>query len=210
MNGRLALWFGLIKGIFFEASISFRGLGLMNNYKKNILVPVLAGFFLATPVFAADGSRGLSSEAIEKEVNQLYSEAADLERDIGLLEKDLLFPPLTRVEVFLSIDATLNFTLKNVVLSLDGDEKSFHIYTATDMTALQMGGLQQFWEGNVALGQHEVVVEFQGVNAKGKRVKQSVSQKFEKTRDGLAFEIQVKQGANATTPTFAIKAWNNR
>lgn len=182
----------------------------MNNYKKKILASIITTFFFLPAGFAAEAESALTADNIEKKVNQLHSDSTDLERDIGLLEKDLLFPPLTRVEVFLSIDPELDFSLKNVALSLDGDEKSFHIYTSADTTALQMGGLQQFWEGNVALGQHEVTVEFLGVNVKGKQVKKTVTKKFEKTRKGLAFELQVNKGDNAVTPTFAIKAWNNR
>ena len=179
----------------------------MKNYKKCVFASVV-GLLLSTNAFSADDQ--VTASDIEKEINQLHGEATALERDIGLIEKDLLFPPLTRVEVFLSVQAELDFTLKNIVLTLDGDEKSFHIYSAGDITALQMGGLQQFWEGNVALGLHEAQVEFTGVNAKGKRIKQTVKKKFEKTRDGLALEIQVLQGSDATTPTFSIKTWNNR
>ncbi len=171
---------------------------------------------MMAPVHAADGSNATpdnmskGAAAIEKEVNALRSEATDLERDIGLLEKDLLFPPLTRVEVFLSIAPELNFSLKNIALSLDDDEKSFHVYTAQDITALQMGGVQQFWEGNVALGQHEIIVDFMGVDVSGQRLRGSVSKKFEKTRDGLSFEIQVSADSDATVPKLTVKTWKNR
>ena len=183
----------------------------MNNYNNSIVAFIFCSFFFSFDAFAADVATDQArSSSIEQEVNQLRGEAADLERDIGLLEKDLLFPPLTRVEVFLSVQPDLDFQLRSVVFSLDGDEKSFHVYTMSDITALQMGGLQQFWEGNVALGQHELLVEFVGLNVKGATVKKQITHKFEKTRSGLAFEIQVKSGANATTPKFSVKAWNNR
>jgi hypothetical protein len=182
----------------------------MNNYKNKLLPLMAFGLLLSQSVTSQESLATDSPENIELQVNALYAEAASLERDIGLLEKDLLFPPLTRVEVFLSVESELDFQLKSVAMILDGDEKSFHVYSASDLTALQMGGLQQFWEGNVALGEHQLRVDFQGLNAKNKVIKQSISTDFEKTRDGLAFEVQVKQGADAKTPLFSLKAWDRR
>ncbi len=184
----------------------------MNNYKKMKTVSVLQiitlcfGMFIGS-VFAESTQ---TSSQLEKDVDALKAEASELERDIGLLEKDLLFPPLTRVEVFVSVDPSLEFTLQHIALEIDGDEKSFHLYTANDITALQMGGLQHFWEGNVALGQHDMIVEFKGKNAKGISVKQTLEHKFEKGKKGATFELQVMQGANSKTPKFSIKAWDKR
>ena len=163
---------------------------------------------LISPSFAEDAQS--PSAQLDREVDLLKAEATELERDIGLLEKDLLFPPLTRVEVFVSLDPALDFTLQHIALEIDGDEKSFHLYNANDVSALQMGGLQHFWEGNVALGQHKMLVEFKGKSAKGEVVKQSVQYDFEKGKAGATFELQVMAGEDSKTPKFAIKAWDKR
>jgi hypothetical protein len=187
-----------------------RRFSLMSNYKKKLFIQALVGTLLSFPISAQEQVNRDLSDDIQEQVNQVYSEAADLERDIGLLEKELLFPPLTRIEVFLSVDPELDFELKSVAMTLDGDEKSFHVYTASDLTALQMGGLQQFWEGNVALGEHLLKIDFQGLSDKNKPVKKTITKTFEKTREGLAFEVQVNKSTDASKPAFAVKAWGNR
>lgn len=188
----------------------------MNNYKKNAEfspVSFLCGLISLCFVllFHASVSANETSEAeLDQKVELLRSEASNIERDLGLLEKELLFPPLTRVEFYLSIQPDLDFSLRSVALELDGEEKSFHIYSQDDMTALQLGGLQHFWEGNVALGKHRIVATFKGSDTKGNMVKQSITHEFEKTTAGAAFELQVVQGKNLKTPDFVVKSWGKR
>ena len=147
---------------------------------------------------------------IEKEVNELHADAAAIERDINLLEKDLLFPPLTRLEVFLSIDGSLNFDLNSIVLEIDGDEKSFHIYNASDLTALRLGGLQQFWEGNIALGKHELKAVLKGKTKDDDPIQQAVTYQFEKKKAGVAVELQIVPADDGETPTLKAKSWGKR
>lgn len=144
--------------------------------------------------------------ALDAEVEALDIKAVELEKDINALEKELLFPPLTRVEVYLSVEPELRFDLRTLALMIDNDEKTFHVYNTDDLAALRLGGLQPVWEGNVALGQHDVEVLFEGLDHAGKKLKGTAKASFKKTRTGHSLEIQVLQGKNNKTPVFSVKS----
>lgn len=155
---------------------------------------------IAYQVVAAD-----KNATLDAEVEALDVKAVELEKDINALEKELLFPPLTRVEVYLSIDPELRFDLRTLALNIDNDEKTFHVYNNDDLSALRLGGLQPVWEGNVALGEHQVEVFFEGLDHAGKKLKGTATASFKKTRIGHSLEIQVLQGKSNKTPTFTVK-----
>jgi hypothetical protein len=190
---------------------------LMVNYKKKKSVVVhslkylaigfLVAWFMPHAIAADDAAQ---QSALDAQVQNLRNEALILERDIGLLEKELLFPPLTRVEVYLSMQPELDYKLRSVVLEIDGEEKSFHIYSESDMAALRVGGMQSFWEGNVALGTHQLVATFKGEDPKGRPLGGTTQAAFKKTRSGLALELQVLVGKNEKTPKFAVKDWGEK
>lgn len=151
-----------------------------------------------------------SAENLDKQISQLQADVDSIEQDIDALEKNLLFPPLTRIEVYLSLEQGLDFTLRTVNISVDGQEKNFHIYSDGDLAALRLGGLQHFWEGNVALGGHELKAEFEGLDRKGKVHKGSANMRFEKTLTGHSFELKITGSGENKVPTFSIKDWSDK
>lgn len=147
---------------------------------------------------------------LDQRISKLQADVDSIEQDISSLEKNLLFPPLTRVEVYLSLEPSVDFTLRTVTLSIDGQEKSYHIYSDSDLAALRLGGLQQVWEGNVALGGHEISAMFKGEDRKGNPVKGKADLKFEKTLTGHSFELKVDKSADGKVPVFSVKDWGDK
>lgn len=147
---------------------------------------------------------------LDEQIRSLQNNIESLERDISSLEKDLLFPPLTRLEVYLSHSAAVDFTLRSLTLKVDGVEKSFHIYTENDISALRLGGVQQFWEGNVALGSHTVEAFFEGYDRKGKTVREKAELTFEKTLAGRTLELQVKGSGDDKALAFTVNDWGEK
>lgn len=181
----------------------------MVNYKNKILAAFQCFLVCLLPQFSI-AEESVEQNALDTQVQQLRKEALDLQRDIGLLEKELLFPPLTRVEVYLSVAPGLEYSLRSVVLEIDGEERSFHIYSDTDMAALKVGGVQSFWEGNVALGVHQLIATFKGADVKGRPLGGEAKVEFKKGKSGLALELQLLAGKNKKTPKFAVKSWGER
>ena len=163
------------------------------------------GFFFGMLLSFNSVVTAQTSNQLDVDVQVLRSEESALERDIDLLERELLFPSLTRVEVYLSLDDNLLYTLRSLTIAIDDAERHFYTYTQKDLAALRLGGLQSFWKGNVALGYHRILARFKGLNAKGRSVEHQAELTFVKKAAGKVLELMIAMGNNKRQAVFAIK-----
>lgn len=140
----------------------------------------------------------------EQQMQELNAAMNALEKDISALEENLLFPPVTRVQVFLSLANDADFTLRSVRLRIDNREQSYHIYTDAELDALRLGGVQSLWEGNVALGARRLAAQVDGIDRKGEKLSYETSFDFEKTLEGRALELQISGGKEVS---FSVQDW---
>src|SRR5690242_14031953 len=75
----------------------------------------------AQPAAAADAQVPAGS-TVDEQVQSLKSDVLDLNRDLFVLEQELLYPANTQVAVFVSMDAGSFFALESVQLKIDGKE----------------------------------------------------------------------------------------
>src|SRR5690606_15507603 len=117
----------------------------------------------AAPRFDVDQSAGAAARefrTLDEEVQALKKLAVDLNRDLFLLEEELLFPSSTQVSVFVSMDDGTIFGLDSFALKLDGNDVANYLYTDREVDALHRGGVQRIFAGNVRAGEHELVAVF--------------------------------------------------
>ncbi|CAA0090681.1 Uncharacterised protein [BD1-7 clade bacterium] len=174
---------------------------LFGNFVKLVILTLVA-----STLYAQEASQS----ELDEQVNVLSAQVDDLSRNIALLEQELLFPPLTRVQVYLSMTPDSTFRLRSMMVKIDGVEKSYHIYSDSDLAALRLGGIQRFWEGNVSLGVHSVDAEFKGTDAKGNKYSQNVTFNFEKTLSGHSVELAVGSTEDSLMPSFTVKDWGEK
>jgi hypothetical protein len=120
---------------------------------KTLTGTILAGL-LAWPllVLAEKPPTGM-----QEDVQNLKKQVLELNRDLFLLEEELLFPSNTQVSVFLSMDVGTFFQLDSVSVKLDGKEVASYLYTPREIDALIRGGVQRIHIGNIKNGEHELV-----------------------------------------------------
>lgn len=169
-------------------------------------VKVLGFLFILSSVSVVSIAE-VSEAGLSADVNSLSAEVDDLARDISRLERELLFPPLTRVQVYLSLSTDVQFTPRTMSLSIDGEEKSFHIYSDSDVAALRLGGLQRFWEGNVSMGEHVLGAVIKGEDRKGRELEEQVQFRFEKENTGHSIEVKINAQGKSKKPAFSVKDW---
>ena len=116
---------------------------------------------LEQPQFAAAQS-GAGPTTLDEQVQDLKKLAVDLNRDLFLLEEELLFPANTQVAVFVSMDVGEFFSLDSVEIKLDDEDVASYLYTEREVDALFRGGVQRVYVGNLRAGEHELVATFTG------------------------------------------------
>src|ERR1700728_3010626 len=102
------------------------------------------------------------TRALDQQIQDLKNDVIDLNRDLFVLEEELLFPANTQVAVFVSMDVGAFFALDSVTLKIDNKEVKNYLYTAREADALLKGGVQQLYLGNLKVGKHELVAFFTG------------------------------------------------
>ncbi|HRP35346.1 MAG TPA: AraC family transcriptional regulator, partial [Gammaproteobacteria bacterium] len=127
----------------------------------------------AAPVAAEDA-------APDEELRALKQELVALNRDLFLLEEELLFPASTQVAVYLSLDVGKYFALDAVELSIDDQRVAKYLYTEREIDALHRGGVHRLYVGNLKSGRHELVAVLTGRGPQGREYRRATSLEFDK------------------------------
>src|SRR6185437_1851030 len=98
---------------------------------------------------AATSSPPAATPPVDEQVQSLKSDVLDLNRDLFVLEQELLYPANTQVAVFVAMDAGTFFALDSVQLKIDGKEVADYLYTPREVHALVQGGVQRLYVGNL-------------------------------------------------------------
>ncbi|MDE2220356.1 MAG: AraC family transcriptional regulator, partial [Gammaproteobacteria bacterium] len=131
----------------------------------------------------------------------------DLNKDLFVLEEELLFPANTQVAVFVSMDVGQFFGLDSVTLKIDNREVSNYLYTPREVAALLKGGVQRLYVGNLKAGTHELVALFSGKGPNERDYRRGASIKFEKGVGAKYLELKITDRVRRQQPEFEIKDW---
>jgi hypothetical protein len=156
----------------------------------------------ATEATPAPDTRGL-----DQEVQGLKKDVVDLNRDLFVLEEELLFPANTQVAVFLSMDVGDFFALDSVQLKIDQKEVINYLYTPREVEALLRGGVHRLYLGNLKVGKHELVAFFSGKGPNDRDYKRGASITFEKGIGAKYLELKINDRQRKQQPEFEIKDW---
>ncbi|HKW38894.1 MAG TPA: AraC family transcriptional regulator [Burkholderiales bacterium] len=175
--------------------------------------------FGAAAVFAAALAAGTAVSAetpkapprdpqgLDTRIQSLKQEAMEINRDLLVLEEELLFPASTQVAVFVSVDVGALFDLDSVELKLDDSVVSNYLYTERELRALHRGGVQRLYMGNLKTGKHELVAVFTGKGPRWRDYRRGATLKFDKGTDPKYIELQIRDDTRGQQPEFKVKEW---
>ncbi len=146
-------------------------------------------------------------KSLDEKIQSLKKEVLELNRDLFILEEELLFPATSQIAVFLSMDIGEFFRLDSVKLKIDDKVVSHHLYTERESRALFKGGVQKLHLGNIRTGKHEMVAVFTGKGPHNRDYRRGATTVFEKKTGALYLELQIVDSEVKQQPEFAIKQW---
>ena len=147
------------------------------------------------------------TRALDEEIQSIKKDVVDLNRDLFVLEEELLFPANTQVAVFLSMDVGEFFALDTVELRVDDKQVAKYLYTPREADALLKGGVQRLYLGNLRVGGHELVALFTGKGPRGQDYSRGAQLKFEKSVGAKYLELKISDRQRKSQPEFEIKDW---
>jgi hypothetical protein len=165
----------------------------------------------AVPEFAprADAAAEQRAEfrTLDEDVQDLKKQVLDLNRDLFLLEEELLFPSNTQTAVFISMDVGEFFGLDSVELKIDNKDVANYLYTEREAEALVKGGVQRLYIGNLKAGEHELVAVFTGQGPHTRDYRRAASLVFEKGIGPKYIELTISDREIKQQPEFMVKEW---
>jgi len=137
---------------------------------------IIAGISVLLLSVAAYGGE-VSKEQIkglDEQVQEIKSDVLGIAAELNQLEEKLLYPSNSQMAVFISLARGETFRLDSVEIQLDGDPVAHHLYTFKELEALQKGGVQRIYTGNVRSGDHDLQVFVIGKTGGGTDFEKSV------------------------------------
>jgi hypothetical protein len=163
-------------------------------------LPAPQGTTTAQPATAA-------AAGLDDRIQDVKGEVIRLNRDLMVLEEELLFPANTQIAVFVSMDVGKLFLLDSVKVKLDNKDVTNYLYTPSEVQALHRGGVQRVYVGNLKAGEHEIVAFFTGKGPHDRDYKRGATVKFEKGTEPKYIELQIKDSTGKLQPEFEVKIW---
>jgi hypothetical protein len=145
--------------------------------------------------------------SLDADIEALKKEVLSLNRDLFILEEDLLFPSNTQFSIFLSMDSGALFSLDSVQLKIDDKNVANHLYTERELAALKRGGVQRLYIGNLPSGEHEIIAIFTGIGPKGRDYRRGESIVVEKTTEPQFVEFMIADDTGKEQPQFDVRVW---
>jgi len=165
----------------------------------------------AVPEFAPRVDRAAEQRnefrTLDEDVQDLKKQVLDLNRDLFLLEEELLFPSNTQTAVFISMDVGEFFGLDSVALRIDDKDVANYLYTEREAEALLKGGVQRLFIGNLKAGEHELVAVFTGAGPHARDYRRAASVVFEKGIGPKYIELTISDRETKQQPEFVVKEW---
>jgi len=167
-----------------------------------------ATLLVAPPGWSQDAATEPGTfQGLDAEVQSLKQDMLALNRDLFLLEEQLLFPSNSQVAVFVSMDVGTFFGLDSVTLLLDGTNVANYLYTQREVEALLRGGVQRLWLGNVKDGEHELTAFLTGKGPNGRYYTRGATVRLEKGPGAKYLELQISDRAKSLQPEFIVTEW---
>lgn len=157
---------------------------------------------------ATDVAAPQTFQSLDEEAQVLKQQVMDLNRELFMLEEDLLFPATTQVAVYVSYDVGTFFALDSVQVRVDDKEVANYLYTSREVDALQRGGVHRIWLGNLKVGQHVVTAFFTGKGPHDRDYKTGATIQVEKGVGAKYLELKISDRQQKLQPEFIVKQWD--
>lgn len=141
----------------------------MKNIRHIFYLLVIALVVFNGELFAAEVTKE-QIKGLDEQVQDIKKDVLSISAELNQLEEKLLYPSNTQVSFFVSIPEGSKFEPDAIELKLNGRDVAHYIYSFKEVQALQRGGVQRVFTGNVRSGEHTLEVKLTGKSGGGNKV----------------------------------------
>jgi hypothetical protein len=127
-------------------------------------ISVVLGGLLALVASVPHAQELASAEmrSLDEQVQEIKTDVLGIAAELNRLEEKLLYPSNTQLAIFVSIAEGETFRLDSMQINIDGQLATHYLYGFKELDALQNGGVQRVYTGNVPTGGHEIEISVNG------------------------------------------------
>jgi hypothetical protein len=165
----------------------------------------------AAAAFAAEQPLEDRQLELDQSIQGLKDEVVEFTREAQAVEDDVLFPPETRVSVYLGVKVS-GLLLQEVSVAIDDGAPQARSYEDRDARALLSDlNLQRLLRTNVAPGAHRIRLSFRGHLADAKPDAEPLTDSFEaifdKTASPAELEFVISRTSRLAKPRLSLRQW---
>ncbi|MFA0809778.1 AraC family transcriptional regulator [Microbulbifer epialgicus] len=165
-------------------------------------------FFIFSMALSADAvSQAQQEQFSAEQLENLKREVIKLNRDLLILEEDLLYPAQSQVAFYVSMDVGHYFKLDAIKLHIDNKLSASHLYTEHQRDALVRGGIQPLHKGNLKSGDYTISAFFTGLGPEGREYKRGATLELKKTDEPAVIELRISDKISKQQPDFELVQW---
>jgi hypothetical protein len=136
-------------------------------------------------------------KGLDEQVQEIKSDVLAIAAELSQLEERLLFPSNTQVSVFVSLADGESFRLDSVEIQINNQLVAHHIYSFKELDALQKGGVQRVYTGNVSTGPQQLQVSISGKLRNGEDFSRTERFGFDKEFEPKLLAVKLSDPAAA-------------
>ena len=174
---------------------------------KHLFTAVRRGIGAGLVALLALASIAIAQEDPAADIEALKQRTLELNRDLLILEEELLYPASSQIAVYLSVDVGDYFALDAVKLHIDDTLVASELYSQAQVDALHKGGVQRLYIGNIRAGEHEISAFFTGKGPQGQGYKRAAAVTVDKSTAPVVLELRIVDSTAKLQPVFDIKQW---
>lgn len=175
---------------------------MLHPLRQGFCLAIVFSLLCSTLAFAQTNAAANGSGQVES----LKESVLTLNRDLLILEEELLYPASSQVAIYVSMDLGEFFTLDAIKLEIDNKLVASELYTDKQTKALFRGGVQRLYIGNLKTGEHEISAFFTG-RGPHQDYKRGAKLVINKDQEPLVLELRIVDSTAQLQPVFEIKQW---
>lgn len=139
----------------------------MNRVTRAALFAGAAWLAWTAGAISAQEPTTAEMRSLDEQVQEIKTDVLSIAAELNRLEEKLLYPSNTHLAIFVSIAQGETFRLDSMQINIDGELATHYLYGFKELDALQNGGVQRVYTGNVPTGGHEIEVSINGKTPSG-------------------------------------------
>ncbi|WP_286219855.1 AraC family transcriptional regulator [Marinobacter apostichopi] len=164
---------------------------------------LLLGFYFSLPLLP---SAALGAD-IDQAIDVLRAQVSEHSARVFALEQRLLHPADSRLSVFLTLVSPDALGLDSVELFVNDKPVVSYLYSEREQEALEEGGVQQLFIGNLPNGSHSLKAVVTARSGNDRFVRRESSYRFKKRPGSLRLQMTLDAKGPEFEPRVSFREW---